>query len=443
MKYFKNFDYIFFFMIAALLIMGLLSIFSATHGMIEKMRNAEIYFVKQLAWVVISLLGFLLIMKINYEKYRDYYPVFYIIGVFLLVSVLFAGVVVRNSKSWLNIGGFILQPSELMKIFFIMALAGFLESYQNRIRSAKAILIPLFLAAVPVALILKQPDFGTAITFFPVLLGMLFVAGARVIYLMTFVLIGVFSVGSTLYTGYINLQPHILKHSAFLSYIYRVVTDTKTRLIFIAAAAAILLAGYFIMRLVGIRGKGLAVSVLILTIFIGLNLGSYADSYLKPYQKKRLITFMSPETDPLGSGYNIIQSIIAVGSGGIVGKGFLHGTQSRLGFLPEQRTDFVFAVLGEEWGFAGSMFTLAIYLLIILRIIKTGYSSRTLFGAYFCTGVAVLLSFHLIINVGMVIGIMPITGLPLPFLSYGGSSMLSFVTALAVVFNINSQRYIF
>jgi rod shape determining protein RodA len=273
--------------------------------------------------------------------------------------------ITSGAQRWVKIGPLSFQPSEFVKISFILALAKFFHRPADRKGySLKQLPLPFLLLLLPMALILKQPDLGTAI-----------------VLLLVF-----FSV-----------------------------------LIFVKIRWSSLLA-------IGMTG-GAAVPVLW--------------NFLKGYQKKRIITFFNPDLDPLGAGYHLMQSKIAVGSGGILGKGFMKGTQSKLGFLPEQQTDFIFSALGEEWGLIGSLFVIGLYVALILWGLRIAVQAKDRFSAILAFGVVAMLFWHVFINVGMVLGMMPVVGIPLPLLSYGGSFIVSTLIGAGLLLNVSMRRYLF
>ena len=286
--------------------------------------------------------------------YKSAYP-FYFLVLILLFSVDFFGVTASGSKRWINLLFINLQPSEIMKV----ALIVFLSRYYHKIpaesvTSIKHIVIPVFALFIPFALVVAQPDLGTA--------GLIAIGGLAVIWL----------------TGF--------KFKYFL---------------------------YSFLIMICLTPVGI--------------------SFLKPYQKSRILTFFNPERDPLGAGYQIIQSKIAVGSGGIFGKGFLKGSQSYLDYLPEKHTDFIFTLFSEEFGFVGSVFLLLIYMMIIYRIFLIGTQARNNFAKLYCFGFATAFFIYVSVNMSMVLGLLPIVGSPLPIMSYGGSAMMSMMIGLGIV----------
>jgi rod shape determining protein RodA len=341
---------------------GIFNLFSAAASM--EMAGTPLY-LKQVFWLLIGLVVMVTIAFIEYRFYSDMAYIVYTVALVLLLMVMVYGIITSGAQRWVRVGSLSFQPSEFVKISLILALAKFFQRPPHpKGYSLKQILFPFLLLLLPVALILKQPDLGTAI-----------------ILLLVF-----FSV-----------------------------------LIFVKIRWSSLLT-------IGLAG-GVAVPLLW--------------GFLKEYQKKRIITFFNPDLDPLGAGYHLIQSKIAMGSGGILGKGFMNGTQCKLGFLPEQQTDFIFSVLGEEWGLIGSLFVIGIYFILILWGLRITVQAKDRFGAILAFGVVAMLFWHVFINIGMVLGMMPVVGIPLPLLSYGGSFILSTLIGIGLLLNVSMRRYLF
>jgi rod shape determining protein RodA len=322
-------------------------------------------YLKQASWLLIGLLAMLFIALVEYRFYSDFAYIVYSVSFFFLLAVLAYGMITSGAQRWIKFGSISFQPSEFVKISLILALAKFFHRPPARKGYClKDLLIPFAMLLLPMALILKQPDLGTAII--------------------------------------------------------------------------LLLIFFSTLMFVKIQWS----SILILTIG-GLGVCPVLWNFLKDYQKKRIITFFNPDLDPLGAGYHIIQSKIAVGSGGLLGKGFMNGTQCKLGFLPEQQTDFIFSALTEEWGLVGSLFVVCLYFALILWGLRIAVQSKDRFGAIVAFGVVSMLFWHVFINIGMVIGIMPVVGIPLPLLSYGGSFLVSTLMGVGLLLNVSMRRYLF
>ena len=343
------FDFTLLFLVFLLGVISLFAMYSSERGTFSYHTQSHLYrfSIFFLFCIVISFFNIKHIYKSAY--------VFYIIVLILLIAVDFFGVTASGSKRWINLFFINLQPSELMKISLIIFLARYYYKIPSQnVNNIKHIFIPFISFLVPVFLVVKQPDLGTAVL--------------------------------------------------------------------------IAITGLIIIWLTGFRIKYFLYSFFVLICLIPVGI-----AFLQPYQKTRILTFLNPERDPLGAGYQIIQSKIAVGSGGIFGKGFLQGSQSYLDYLPEKHTDFIFTLFSEEFGFIGSLILLIIYALIIYRISRIGNQSRNNFARLFCFGFAAAFFVYVTVNMSMVLGLLPIVGAPLPIMSYGGSSMLSIMIGLGIV----------
>jgi rod shape determining protein RodA len=349
-------------MVLLLACIGLFNLYSMTA---EEPGTGTPLYLKQVYWMLIGLAAVMVISLIEYRFYSDFAYIVYSVAIVCLLAVFGYGIITSGAQRWIKIGSISFQPSEFVKLSVILALAKFFRRPPTKKGySLKELWIPFALLLVPLALILKQPDLGTAIIVF---------------------------------------------------------------LIF-----------FSILLFVKIRWS----SLLILVVG-GLSVLPVLWNFLKDYQKKRIITFFNPDLDPLGAGYHIIQSKIAVGSGGILGKGFMNGTQCKLGFLPEQQTDFIFSALTEEWGLVGSLFVVSLYFALILWGLRIAVESKDRFGAIVAFGVVSMLFWHVFINIGMVLGIMPVVGIPLPLLSYGGSFLVSTMIGVGLLLNVSMRRYLF
>ena len=361
-RIFREFDKTLFVMTLVIMAIGLAAVFSATHP--RAGYPMEGYVVKQAVWMAVGLALLCVVVMFSYQKFIDGSYVFYAVIVVTLVLVLVLGRARLGAQRWISIGPFALQPSEFIKIAFILALANFVGSHRGTMRGFRDFFAALALLAVPFLLVLVQPDLGTALTLVPIFLGVMYVAGADWRYLA------------------------------------------------------------------GLVGIGLAG----LPVFWHL---------LRPYQKMRLLVFVNPNSDPLGAGYTIIQSKIAVGSGGLFGKGWLAGSQGQLNFLPEHHTDFIFSVIGEEFGLIGGLALVLLYFFIVHRAFRIAQLTNDMFGKAIAVGVAMLVGVQASVNIMMTIGMMPVVGIPLPLVSYGGSSMLATLVAIGLLLNVGMRRSTF
>lgn len=360
----KRIDLNFVLVIFALNLVGLINLYSATHG-VHSVGLSRL-FLAQIFWLVIGWGLFFLLTIGEYHFFSRFAYVFYGLNLVALVVVMYKGSTYYGAQRWIDFGIFRFQPSETMKIALILVLAKIIapKSRPNGLE-LKDLILPGIFTLIPFGLVVKQPDLGTAM------------------------LLAAISV---------------------------------TMIMF-----------------VGVKKKILIWAVVSTTIAVPLvyNFG------LKEYQKDRIKTFVDPGKDPRGSGYNSIQSRIAVGSGQILGKGFRKGTQSQLEFLPERHTDFIFSVLSEEHGFVGSITTVSLFITLFLLAIRNASQARDKFGCLMVVGIIAFMFWHFFINVGMVIGVMPIVGVPLPLLSYGGSSMLATMSALGLISAVHFRKFLF
>lgn len=425
-----NFDYLLFLAVSGLSVIGILFIYSS--GVNADGVSVSSEYVKQLMWVVSGLVFLFIVSIYDYTKIGDRALLIFVVAMFLLMYTRFFGKNVKGATSWIGIGGFGIQVSEFTKIVYILYLAWYLSTSQNE-KPLQRFIKAAVIMAVPMGLILLQPDLGTASVYLPIFLIMCFIAGLPLRYV--FGLLGM-TMGLVVFM-LLPLWETTILHRPSLA--VKVLGNKNIALLIIfsfMSAAVIAALGnlllkkqyyYWIGYVFGIAAVALA----------GALVGSRV---LKDYQMKRLIIFLDPQSDPRGAGWNIIQSMTAIGSGGKSGLGFLKGTQSHYRFVPEQSTDFIFSILAEEWGFIGGLVVFALYAVIFFRILRTIKRTHDLFGKLIAAGVIGMLFFHFVVNVGMVMGFMPITGIPLLFLSYGGSSLWTAMISIGLVIGINLRQ---
>lgn len=434
----KNFDYLLFAAILLTILLGIITLYSATYG-IEGEKSGLLW-KRQLIWLGIGLVSMLFAILFDYQTLGIYARSIYGASILLLILVLFFGTTIRHARSWFVLGPISFQPSELAKFTTLLMLAAYLQDKQERLKELASLIPALLIVGLPMLLIMKQPDTGTALVFLPVLLVMLYVAGARKIHLVSFLSIGLLSLLLPLTRSWMEFKPDP-PHPLFAS-ILKLLGGVNQILVFLAILLFIAITLHYILRVVGIT---LSLRHLLggyVVLALGLLSSLMVDGFLKGYQRMRLLVFLSPDIDPLGAGYNIIQSKIAIGSGGIVGRGLLAGTQNQLGFLPEHQTDFIFSVIGEEWGFIGVLVLLLLFLIIISQGLYIADTSRDMFGSLLASGITAAISFQILLNIGMTVGIIPVVGVPLPLVSYGGSSLIMTMTALGVLLNIRLRRFL-
>ncbi len=406
----RNMEYGLVAAVCFLMVIGILMIHSVSTG--ESIESSNIW-QKQIVWTVMSLAVMLGVVFIPLRIIYTFSFVFYGICLFLLILTEVYGTLGGKAVRWLTIGPLRFQPSEFMKVATILALARYLSHKRHRPTTYMKVIIPAFIVFVPAALILKQPDLGTSLVFFFIIFPMLYWAGldtVRLFFLVAPILSAVFS-------------------APFFPFFNWVIW-----VIFMFVVLALLYYSRYTLS-----GMGFIIST---NIFSGIAT-PYVFRKLKPYQQKRITTLFNPEADPLDAGYQVIQAKIALGSGGMFGKGIGQGRYTKGGFLPRAQTDFIFSVIGEELGFTGSVLILSVILYIICRGIMIASTLKNPFMSIAAIGISTVFAFHMFVNVGMVIGIMPVTGLPLPFLSYGGSSCItsSLMVGLLMNFSINRHEY--
>ncbi|MDA3899290.1 MAG: rod shape-determining protein RodA [Spirochaetes bacterium] len=411
---------------------GILTIYSAGFDSILGVNNNM--YRRQILWF---LLGFLCLLAITFLDYRilgDYSLQVYGFILVVLILTTYFGPRIRNMRAWISFGFFSIQPSEFMKLATVIVLAKYLELRERDIHRFKELLLPTVIAFVPMFFIMQQPDFGTAMIFIPVLFAMLFAAGADITHLVSIIFIAVIGllVPMTI-TFHEWSNPESTNRILELYY-------KGNQLYFLATFFFIVASITFILHLFRVNKVFRKIYIPSYVFSLGVFISVIFQRYLQDYQKKRILVFLNPDLDPHGSGYNVIQSKIAIGSGGLFGKGFLEGTQTRLGFLPEKTSDFIVAVVAEEWGFVGVTLLLILLFTIVYRGLKISMETKDKYGALLAIGISSIFFVHIVINVGMVIGIMPVTGLPLSFVSYGGSNLLAALMGVGLLLSIGMRR---
>jgi rod shape determining protein RodA len=388
---------------------------------------------KQAIWAATGLAIMVVFASVDYRRWKALALPVYFGTLLLLGLVLLIGNYVKGARSWLGVGGVGIQPSEFGKLVLIMVLAWWFDERSRGQDQFRIWLIAILLSAVPMVLVLIQPDLGTAIVYIPILITIAFTAEVHWKYLLFPVAVGVLIVSGVL--GFAWSEFLAPAPSGF----FRLFTDVRLIRIALPSLTGItllILLGWLIFR------RGLYLNLLyatgILTVSYTGILG--AAKVLKGYQMMRLVVFLDPQIDPRGAGWHIIQSVTAVGSGGALGKGFLQGTQSHYRYLPEQSTDFIFSILAEETGFLGGLLVFALFSIIIIRALYIAYTSQDRFGTYLAAGIAAMVAYHVIQNIGMTVGVMPITGIPLLFLSYGGSALWTALMSMGLLLSIHYRR---
>jgi len=388
------------FAVLALSAIGIVSVYSATFDA----RVGEI-FTRQLTFLGAGCLVALIVTFLPFRTLQMIALPVYGLAIVMLVGVLLLGRTVSGSTSWFNLGLFRIQPSEFGKIATIMALAAYLSRSDVSLKSYRNLAVATGIVALPAALIMAQPDFGTALIYGGLYLAILYWGGATRFTVVAIIAPGAVAVAALFGT------------TAFL--------------------VAVLIFG--ILLYLTMEHRIVAVVAFSLMVTVGISVQAIYDG-LKPYQQKRIATFLDPGADPLGAGYNILQSKVAVGSGGLLGKGYLRGTQTQLNFIPEQWTDFIFCVPAEEFGFVGGAAVLLLFALLLYRAIALTTIVKSSFASVIAVGVGAVFATHLFINVGMALGLLPVIGVPLPFLSYGGSFLVVSLIMTGLLLNIYFNR---
>jgi len=428
-------DYTLVLAVVAAVAIGILMIYSAGFDPIDKVNNG--LYRKQILWFIFGFILMVGMTIINYQALGDYSLQIYITLIIILIITTIFGTPVRNTRAWLNFGVFSIQPSEFMKLGLVVILAKYLEIRERDISHLRELVVPTLLTFVPVLIILKQPDFGTAVIFIPILLTMLFVGGADVSHLISIVLIAAIAI----------VLPMLLTYREWVgaegsNFLLDFFQDTGLLLI-VSGVLLFVTVVTFTLHFFSVKKFLRKIYIPGAIISMGLMASVMIQNLFKVYQKRRILVFLNPDLDPQGSGYNIIQSKIAIGSGGFFGKGFLKGSQSQLGFLPEKTSDFIFSVVAEEWGFVGAVLLLALFGFIVLRGIQTAFEAKDKFGALLASGITTIFFSHNLINIGMVVGIMPVTGLPLTFISYGGSNLMMSMISIGILLNIRARKFVY
>ena len=424
----SNFDFTIFISMILLILIGIIGIYSSgPHGT---------QYLKQAMWFFLGLILFFVTLFFNYNFYLKYAEYIYFANILLLILTLLIGKNMRNTRGWIALGGVHLQTAEFMKISAIMMLAKYLSDNAGKLASLKDYLIPIFIILFPAFLILMQPDLGSALVLIPILVAMLYVSGMDDLYIILFLVISFLSIGLPLWMSYYQIME---PDSHF--WLYRLFLDNKI-LLFIIFLLAFFIILLFLLFLLTQKKIYQQLGIIILVLELSLLFSIFLFHFLKLYHKKRLLVFINPNIDRLGAGYNLIQSKISIGAGKIFGRGFLHGSQTQFGFLPAQNTDFIFSTIAEQFGFILVSFIFLFFALIIKNIFAIIRISKDMFGSLVATGIVTVFFFHILVNLGMCTGILPVIGLPLPFLSYGGSSLLMFMFSMGVVMNIKRHRFV-
>lgn len=394
-----------------LLIAGWLNIYSSEYNDNQsQIINMSLSHGKQLIWIAISLGLGLFILLLDSRVFHTLSYLGYVVGILLLLATIIVGTVVNGAKGWLVIGGFQLQTGEIAKVTTALALSKWMSNYGFSMAVNKARLQTFVIAFLPAIIVMLQNDLGSALVFFSLIFPM-YRMGLPAWFLIIPMILGILSVATLMFGG--NIILIILAILAGLIVVYS------------------LYQRIYKLAIVVVLFFGLA-SAFTLTV-------NYAyTKVLKDYQKDRIEILLGKKSDPMGAGYNIHQSLIAIGSGGFAGKGYLKGTQTKYDFVPEQSTDFIFCTIGEEFGFLGSLTVVGAYLLLLIRILSIAERQKFMFATCYAYSVASILFIHFTINIAMTLGLFPVVGIPLPFISYGGSSLIGFTLLLFILIKLDA-----
>ncbi|MCK4666466.1 rod shape-determining protein RodA [Candidatus Dependentiae bacterium] len=420
-------------------LIGVLAISSASQHEADTIKLSA-PFVKQLIWIILGMILIAVLSQIDYEIFRKLSWIFYFIIVLTLIFVLFKG---GESRRWINLNMIKLQPSEFMKLPFIMVISAYiskrtvLSTQPSILEELKVLAVTGILTVIPVFLIIIEPDLGSSLIFPFILIAILYVADININILFVIIFL-CFSVGLSLVFEILWLE-EITDISPFIMRIILIIKEHLGMFLSLLLILLMVILISIIINFLGLKVNYAAIIFIWLIFAIGFILGNKMGGFIKPYQRARIMTFVKPGFDSKGSGWNVLQSKIAVGSGMTRGKGFLKGTQHRFRFLPERHTDFIFSVIGEEFGFIGSGILIILYISLIIQIFLIAYYANSVFGKLLASGILFLFLFHIIENIGMAVGMLPVTGLPLPLVSYGGSSFLVFSAAMGILLNISKQ----
>ncbi|WP_245816852.1 MULTISPECIES: rod shape-determining protein RodA [Reichenbachiella] len=396
----------------AMVILGWVNIYAAVYEeeLASSMFSLSFNPGKQLVWIGTSILLIIGVISLDYKFFDSFGYIIYGVMVFLLIAVLLFGREVAGSTSWFQIGGFRFQPSEFSKFATALALAKYLGDIHVKMTNVKTQLIAAGIMFLPMVLIVMQGDTGSAMVFAAFAI-ILFREGLSPIY--------------------------------FILAIGLVVLFVLTLLV--SKTVIFITAGVLCLVIIGASVKH--PKRILITVVVGFGIFATVTSVdfimknvLKPHQRSRVVSLINPDADPLGAGWNVTQSKIAIGSGGFFGKGFLQGTQTKFDFVPEQSTDFIFCTLGEEWGWMGSLVMVVLFVTLLIRISIIAERQKTQFARVYGYGVLAVIFFHFAVNIAMTIGLFPVIGIPLPFFSYGGSSLWSFTVLLFILLALDANR---
>ena len=459
-----NIDWVSILLYLLLVLIGWLNIYAAVYDENHSsILDISQKYGKQLIWIGAAFVLAFLVLLTDSKFFTTFSMVIYGIMIFLLIAVLFFGTETKGARSWFEVGDFRIQPAEFAKFATNLAIAYIMSRHNFKVMRFSSLLTIGLILALPAGLIILQNDTGSALVYSSFIL-VLFREGLHgSILLLCFVAAAIF-IMALLYSPFTVLLV-IIGGTLIAFYYYRHdIRELFQIILFIGCGFGLFvlikwmfnlsISDYYMLLIVYVitsitaiypiykrKMKNMITLLLISWLCVGAAPSvNYAFDHLQPHQQDRINELLGIKVDPKGTGYNVTQSKIAIGSGGLLGKGFLQGTQTKLNFVPEQSTDFIFCTVGEEWGFVGSTFVIVLLAVFILRIIKLAERQRSSFSRIYGYGVASILFFHVAVNIGMTIGMAPVIGIPLPFFSYGGSSLWSFTILIFIFLRLDANR---
>ena len=457
-RLFGNIDKVALLLYIAIVLLGLLVITSASYDAdAESLFLFSHNYMKQAMWICISSVVATVVLLLDRRLFHMFATPAYIVGVCLLIAALLFGREVNGAKAWFEFGGFRVQPVEFVKIATALMMARVMSDYSFNINRPIDLVKIAAVILLPFSIIVLQNDTGSGLVLAAFLFVFIREGLSKYIYfpiIFTIVLfvcsliftpVVIFTVLLVLFTIYsLLLHGSVSGHVRFLCSVFlgalllALVTplDGYISLMIIVSAAIVVLL-YFVFKTHTLSLLWPIIMFVYAMIFVPAS--DFLFSKLEPHQQDRIHTFVGMVDDPQNTGYNVRQSEIAIGSGGLFGKGFLEGTQNRYNFVPEKHTDFIFSVVGEEWGFVGTMTVIVLYIALILRLMRMGERIKEPFGRVYCYSVAAMLLLHVCVNIGMTIGVMPVMGIPLPLMSYGGSSLLAFTILIMIAIRLDAS----
>lgn len=457
-----NFDWITLWILLSIMTIGWLMIYAVEYqdSIDATIFNFSTSYGKQLVWIGLAMVVLTASIIINPVFWKVFsYPIL-LLACISLVLILFFGIEIKGSQSWFTFGAFSVQPGELAKFPALIALASFLSFHKTDLTTNKGFFSSLALIGLPVGLIMLQPDAGMAITY-SALLVVLYREGSNPIWFIALFAIVMLFIASIIFDSFLVILALLLigsiliifhfpnRHPWFLAFSLSLTLAILIMFLDWHLGSMVLMALFFLTALVFLlttREQRLVFlygpAILLASLFSFSTTYTF-DNVLKPHQQDRINVWLQPSlSDPHGSRYNVLQSQLAIGSGGLTGKGFLNGTLTKLNYVPEQNTDFIFVTVGEEQGFLGGAAVIILYAILISRIFLIGEKMKGVFERAYAYGVGGFLFVHFMINIGMTMGLMPVIGIPLPFMSYGGSSLMVFTLMMGVLLRLDYERRI-